>query len=312
MPVIARRVGTALSDGAKAHIAGLKAWPTLDTWRNPLTRGIARHFAHEGWTKALKDIDFEYRLSDVEIEGVPCVRYETAGASVAAPLILNIHGGFFVAGSARTHASIALPLCHLAEAEGLGVNYTLLPDAHFPTQIEEIDRVYKALVKTEPDRKIALIADGVGVAIALSAMMGWRDEGVTAPAGAVLVSPCVDGTGASDAHIALDGHDPVIPSLSGKYFRRLFHYYAPDRPLDDPAASPLYGRFDWLPPLMIHAGGREVLLGDAARLAEAARKAGVDARLRVFDGMFHGFHMHWRLDEARAAHADIADFVTRL
>lgn len=312
MPVIARRMGSAVSDGAKMRAAGLKAWPTLDTWRNPLTRGIARRFAHDAWTKTLKELDFEFRLSDTDVAGVSCVRYETAGASASGPLILNMHGGHFVSGSARTHAAIALPLCRLAGAEGLGINYTLLPEAFFPTQIEELDRVYKALVNAETGRNIVLIGDGVGAALMLSAMMGWRDEGVRAPAGAIFISPCVDGAGASDTHIALDSHDPVIRSGGGKFFRQLFRYYAPDRALKDPAVSPLYGAFEWLPPMMIHAGAREVLLGDAARLAETARRAGVEAVLRVFDGMFHGFHMHWSLDEARAAHADLADFLARL
>lgn len=312
MPVIARRTGTAISDGAKARIAALKAYPTLDTWRNPLTRGIARHFAHDAWSKTLKEIDFEYRLSDAEIAGVSCTRYETAAADASGPLLINIHGGHFVSGSAATHAAIALPLCRLAGAEGLGINYTLLPEAFFPTQIEEIDRVYKALTEASPGRKIVFVADGVGVALVLSAMMAWRDEGAPAPAGAICLSPCVDGAGASDSHVALDGHDPLIRSSGGRFFRQLFHFYAPERGLEDPAVSPIYGSFQWLPPMMIHAGGRDVLLGDAARLAERARRAGVDVSLRVFDGMFHGFHMHWRLEETRAAHEDLADFVRRL
>jgi acetyl esterase/lipase len=82
--------------------------------------------------------------------------------------------------------------------------------------------------------------------------------------------------------------------------------------LRDPKISPLYGRFDWLPPLLIHVGAREVLLGDAARLAERARAAGVDAQLRVYDGMFHLFHMHYGFQEAKDAHRDIADFIRTL
>ena len=312
MPVIARRVGAAISDSAKARIAGLKTYPTLDTWRNPLTRGVARHFAHEAWVKTHKDLDFEYRLTETEIAGLSCMRYETAGERPGAPLIFYIHGGDFVSGSARTHASVALPLCHLTAAPGLGLNYTLLPEAHFPTQIEEIDRVYRAQLASAPDRKIVLMADGTGATLALAAMMRWRDQGIPAPGGAICLSPCVDGAGASDSHIALDGHDPLIRSGGGRHFRQLFRYYAPGRDLSDPAVSPLYGEFEWLPPMAIHAGGREVLLGDAARLAEAARRAGVDVRLRVFDGMFHLFHMHWSMDEARAAHNDLADFINSL
>ena len=312
MPVIARRTGAAISKGAKARISALKPNPTLDTWRNPLTRRIARHFAEDAWAKTLSDIDFDYRLTDTEVTGVPCVRYETAAVDANVPFILNIHGGDFVAGSARTHAANALPLCRLTGAEGLGVSYSLLPEAQFPKQIDEVDNVYRALLDEQPGRKIVLISDAVGSAIALSAMMRWRDDGAPAPAGAICLSPCVDGAGASDTQITLDGQDPVIRSLGGKHVRRLFRFYAPGGDLLNPAISPIYGEFDWLPPLMIHVGSREVLLGDAARLAETARRAGVSAHLRVFDGMFHGFHLCWSLDEARAAHGDLADFVSTL
>ncbi|MEQ8935764.1 MAG: alpha/beta hydrolase fold domain-containing protein, partial [Amphiplicatus sp.] len=63
---------------------------------------------------------------------------------------------------------------------------------------------------------------------------------------------------------------------------------------------------------LIHVGSRDVLLGDSARLAERARRAGVDVSLRVFDGMFHLFHMHWTLEDARASFEDIANFIARV
>ncbi|MHA7871457.1 MAG: alpha/beta hydrolase, partial [Hyphococcus sp.] len=272
-------------------------------------RGIARHFAHEAWLRALEEIDFEYRMTDTDIAGVSCVRYETGDAKSDSPLVLYVHGGGFVCGSPRVNAATVLPLCHLAKCDAVGVDYTLLPEAEFPTQIDELDRVYRALVERDGDRKIILLADSAGGAITLSAMMRWRTDGVRAPAGAVLLSPLLDGQGASDTHFTVDGHDPLIKSMNGKTVKKLFRFYAPDRPLDDPAVSPLYGDMKWLPPLLVHVGTREVLLGDSARLVERARAAGVDATLRVYDGMFHLFHMHWRLDETKTAYTDIAGFV---
>jgi len=41
----------------------------------------------------------------------------------------------------------------------------------------------------------------------------------------------------------------------------------------------------------IQVGGDEVLLDDSLRLAELARKAGVDVRLDIFPGMQHSFQM---------------------
>ena len=312
MPVIARRTSNLISADAKKRIAALKHYPTIDTWRNPLTRVIARRLSNDAWRKTLDEIDFEYRLSPTNIAGVPCVEYDAAGSADEGSLILYVHGGGFVAGSPEISAANVLPICHLAGCKGVGVDYTLLPEAHFPVQIEEVDKVYRALVSAEPERKIIVLAESTGAAIALAAIMRWRRDGVLAPAGVILLSPCVDGEGASDTQITADGHDPLIRSMGGKYTKSLFRFYAPGTPLSEPEVSPIYGDFDSMPPMMIHVGSREVLLGDAARLSEAARRAGVDVRLRVLDGMFHRFHMHWNLEEAREAHKDLADFIRGL
>jgi acetyl esterase/lipase len=312
MSVFSRRTGDAVSDDAKKRIAGLKPYPTLDMWRNPVTRGFARRLIDDEWRKAIGEIDFEYRLTDDNIGGVDGVWFEAAGAKPGAPIILFVHGGGFVAGGPAISAPIVLPSCHLSGCEAFGPDYSLLPEASYPTQIDEISAVYYALCTDYPERRVVLFAESTGAAIALAAMMRWRQDGVTAPLGAVFLSPCIDGKGASDTHIALDGRDPLIKSMRGGYTRNLFRFYAPEAALDDPDVSPIYGDFTYLPPILAQAGSREVMLGDAARLTQTARRAGVDARLQVFDGMYHRFHAHWSLAETKDAHRDIADFITSL
>ncbi|WDI30053.1 alpha/beta hydrolase fold domain-containing protein [Hyphococcus flavus] len=312
MALAARRLGKAISDTARAHIAGLRTYPTLDTWMNPLTRGLARHFANQEWLKALDEIDFPYRMSDDEIAGVSCVRYETQTARRDDLVLLYVHGGGLVSGSPRVNASMILPTCHLSGVDAVGVDYTLLPEARFPTQIDQVDSVYRSLLNDGSQRRVVIFGDSIGGAIATAAMLRWRDEGVKIPAAAILVSPALDGAGASDTHYTLDGHDPLIRSNGGRNCRKLFSYYAPGEKLNNPMVSPIYGNFEGFPPMLAHVGLREVLLGDAARFTQAARRAGADATLRVYDGMFHLFHMHWSLAETREAHADIAEFIKSL
>ncbi len=312
MAFAARRLGKAISDNARTKISALREYPALDTWMNPLTRGLARHFSNQEWLKTHDELDFPYRLTDLEIAGRPCLRYETETTGREDTLILYVHGGGLVSGSPRVNASMILPTCQLSGVGAVGASYTLLPEARFPVQINEVDKVYRALIDQHPDRRIVVFGDSIGGAISLACMLRWRDEGVTLPAAAVLASPALDGAGVSDTHRTLDGHDPLIRSNGGRNARKLFQYYAPGEQLTNPMVSPIYGDFSGLPPVLIHAGLREVLLGDAARFAELARSAGVDATLRVYDGMFHLFHMHWSLAETKAAHADIADFIKSL
>lgn len=309
MPLFAKRVSEAISPGAKARISALQPYPILDTWRNPLTRKIARRLANDTWRKSLEEIDFEYRLTELSIAGTPCVRYETSTTKPGGDLLLYVHGGAFLAGSPQTNASTILPVCECSGLEAIGVEYTLVPEARFPVAYNQIDAVYRELIEQHPDRRIIIVADSIGACLSLSNMLRWRDEGVVQPAGAVLISPALDGMGHSDTHITMDEYDPLITSNAGRNVRKLFQFYAPGENLDDPRISPLHGDMSGLPPMLIHVGTREVCLGDAARLAEKLRQADSPSILRVFDGMFHLFHMHWSLEETKNAYNDIAHFV---
>jgi len=309
MSILAPRIGGDISAKGKERLASAKTYPTLDTWRNPLTRRIARHFANAEWEKTLSQIDFDFRMNDTFRGEIACMRYETRATRPERALLLYVHGGGFVAGSPKTHAATILPVCELSGCEAIGVDYTLTPEARFPVAVDEINQVYRALISQRNAPDIILVSDSTGCALALANLLRWRDEGVSLPVGAVFISPCIDGKAASDTHITLDRHDPLFKTNAGKSQQGLFKYYAPGCDLTDPAVSPLYGNFEGLPPILIHVGSREVLLGEAARLSEAARQGGGDTMLRVFDGMFHMFHMHWQIEEAKAAHEDIADFI---
>src|ERR1700751_5444509 len=58
----------------------------------------------------------------------------------------------------------------------------------------------------------------------------------------------------------------------------------------DPLANPLYADLAGLPPMYIHTGADETLLDDSRKLAELARKSGVDVTLEVVPEMQHVFH----------------------
>ena len=77
-------------------------------------------------------------------------------------------------------------------------------------------------------------------------------------------------------------------------------------------ASPLLGDLGGLPPLLIQVGGQEVLLDDAARLAEQAKAAGVAVDYQCWDEMFHVWQLYApMLSEGRDAIAAIGDFLGR-
>lgn len=310
MALLKRRYGAHLDGAARSALAARRPYPSGAALGNPLTRSIARRIADAEWQATCEQLDFDYALSDEKIGGVPCVRYRVGNNDAAAPTILYLHAGGFVSGSGRVNASAVLPTCRLARCEAIAVDYSLAPEARHPTQLDEIERVYRALISGgRAARDIVLLGDSAGGALAVSALYRWRRNGLPAPAGVVLLSPILDAFVESDTHHTLRSSDPLFVAAGKDACRGCFKLYAGEADFSDPEVSPLAGDPAGFPPTLIHVGTREVLLGDSARFAEKARRAGVDVRLRVFDGMFHLFHQHWSLAEAKAAHQDIADFI---
>lgn len=309
MALFRRKVGDHLSPDARKAICEARAYRIGVELRNPMFRRLLRQLASKTWSARLADLDFPYTMQDVTVADVPCVAYGAGRPADASPFILYAHGGGFVSGSARDNAAAALPLCKLTGSPGLGVGYSRSPEAVFPRALDEIEAVYLALIETRDPRSIVFLGDSAGGNLALASLLRWRDRSIPLPAGAILYSPTLDAAASSDTMQTLKDHDPFINGQVISNFRNLYHLYAPGEDIRNPYISPLYADLSGLPPLLLQVGAREALLGDAARLANKARRDGADATLRVYDGMFHLFHTYWTLEEARDAQAAAADFI---
>ena len=313
MALLRKRFASHLSEAAQQALSACKPYPPPQILRNPLMRSLVRKYAEAEWASTLKQIDFPHAMDDEVIAGVNCVRYRTDQTDPAAPVILYLHAGAFIFGSARVNAAAALPVCHLTGSEAIAVDYTVAPDAVYPTQIEQIERVYLSLLKNgRRSDEIILLGDSAGGAMALSSCLRWRRKGIPLPSSVILLSPVADAQGRSDTFTTMRGHDPLFGVHGVDGIATVYALYAPGEDLTDPEVSPIEGDYSDLPPMLVHSGSREIFLGDAVRVAENARRAGLDVSLRVFDGMFHLFHQHWSLKEAKEAHEDIAAFVRRI
>src|SRR5438552_1537884 len=103
---------------------------------------------------------------------------------------------------------------------------------------------------------------------------------------------------------------PVAPAERLALVSEMARAYLAGADPRTPLASPLYADLRGLPPLLIHVGSDEVLLDDAAGLAERARAAGVDAALEIAPRMVHVWHWFLpMLPEAQTAVDAIGAFI---
>lgn len=221
--------------------------------------------------------------------------------------LLYLHGGGYILGSPNTHRAMVSSLVRNTNARALLIDYRLAPEHPFPAGIEDAVKAYRWLLdQGVTTDTITVAGDSAGGGLTLALLLSLRDADLPLPAGAALLSPWTDLAMSGWTHITHRKRDPMI-SLDGALLAAR-HYLGATNPTN-PLASPLYGRFDGLPPLFIHVGGNEILLDDSLRLADRARAAGVQVEIKVWNGLPHVFQAASFLPEARQSLKEIAAFL---
>jgi acetyl esterase/lipase len=250
------------------------------------------------------------RVEDIEIAGVPVQLVEPKGydRNNDTTALLYFHGGAHVTGSPFEDLPITAGLAHRLGLKVYSSGYRLAPEHPFPAGLEDGLAVYRALIDDYGPNGLAVAGESAGGNLALAVLLGARDAGLALPAAAALLSPWCDISDTGDSNRTLSGLDPTLDYAP--HLKEAAAAYAGGRDLTDPLVSPLYGDYrPGFPPSLITSGTRDLLLSDCARLSTALRRAGVDARLHVWEGMWHVFEWYPDLPEAQQSLDEIADFL---
>ncbi len=248
------------------------------------------HAVREAFTAMLAEMPIlsDAVVTPAEIGGVSGLRIATPGVRKDA-VLLYIHGGGYIAGSAESIRGLAAALGKAAGMTVYSTNYRLAPERACPAAVEDVVAVYRALIADglSPSR-IVVGGESSGAGLALSMLVALRDAGVPLPAAAFLISPWTD--------LALEGSTirskaDVDTLLTEHGLRASAAHYLRGSSPRRPDASPLYADLRGLPPTLIHAGSVEILLDDAARTAGALGSADVDVSLHVWPDAPHAFHV---------------------
>ncbi len=187
-------------------------------------------------------------------------------------------------------------------------NYRLAPENPYPAAIEDATAVYGWLLDQgfKPEH-IAIGGDSAGGNLAVVTLLALRDARVELPAAAILLSPWTDLTLSGESVTTRAEVDPMIkPGETGEHIA----YYVGNHDPASPLISPIFANLHGLPPLLIHVGNDEVLLGDSVRLADRAQAAGTKVKLKVWEGMWHVFQaLAIMLPEGRASIDELGAFV---
>jgi len=176
----------------------------------------------------------------------------------------------------------------------------------FPTAADDVRAGWDWLTGHVPPGRIVVAGDSAGGHLTVDLLL--QPDVMAKPAALVLFSPLIDLTlGLARAREALR-RDPAIRVADAARLLKLYMRGVDpthQRLTLDVAGGPA------LPPTLIQAGGAEMLLGDARRLADNIRTGGGHCELQVWPDQVHVFQALPRLSpEAAKAMAYVARFIT--
>ncbi|KAJ7446386.1 Alpha/Beta hydrolase protein [Mycena galericulata] len=231
-------------------------------------------------------------------------------------VVLYIHGGAYYLSSAAGQRLISIPLSKYTDARVFAVDYRLAPETRFPGPLHDAVCAYLRLVEDLqiPAENIIVCGDSAGGGLSLALLMYLRDNAYPLPASAILMSPWVDLTMSCDSWESNAPFDVVPVPTATNHMNPIALYLGDqvDKYLTHPYASPLFGDFAGLPPMLIQAGDAEVLRDEIALLAHKATRAGVAVRHELYEDAVHIFQTYPFLDASRRAFMSIGDFVRTL
>jgi acetyl esterase/lipase len=166
----------------------------------------------------------------------------------------------------------------------LSVGYRLAPEHPFPAPLDDVLAVARTL--TEDDGPVVIGGESAGAHLAALALLGLRDGGRPALAGAVLTFGVFDLAGASSRSRI----DLLLPGVPVAERRR-------------PDLSPLFADLRGMPPARILVGTRDGLLDDSLMLAARWQQVAA-VELDVVAGAGHAFTL---LDLAVTRRAEAAE-----
>lgn len=245
----------------------------------------------------------------VSLGGVPTLKITPPNAATGAA-ILFFHAGGYSSGSSVSHAAYHAAQCRAARVTGYALDYRRAPEHRFPAAIDDACTAYEALLADGlAGQRIILAGDSAGGGMSVAVTQYALQNGRPLPGGVYAVSPWADLTLSGASYERRAGSDPLVTRQA---LADLADLYLAGQDAGQPKASPLFGRFEGFPPLLIDVGADEVLLSDALGLAERAALAGSDVTLKVWPEMIHIFPWFFiELADGRTAMAEAGAWMRR-
>jgi len=226
-----------------------------------------------------------------------------------ARVLINLHGGGFIWGEGNGARIESIPIAALGRIKVVTVAYRMAPEHKFPAASEDVAAVYRELLKDHEPANIGIYGCSAGGILTAESIAWFAKENLPMPGAIGTFCGSLALIGGDASHVApflmgeLPSADADSGSLSGNPY---FSDAAASDPLVLPSNSPeLLKRF---PPTLLIAGSRDFTVSSLFAAQAALTRAGVEAQLHVWDGMWHAFFFNPDLPESREVYGVVVRF----
>ncbi|ANF96898.1 alpha/beta hydrolase [Paenibacillus bovis] len=243
----------------------------------------------------------EVDIEDLKIPGGPggevAIRIvRPPGARAELPVLLYIHGAGWVFGNSHTHDRLIRELAVGAEVAVVFPEYSLSPEAKYPTAIEEIYAVLQWIAEQGSAQgfdtsKLYVGGDSVGGNMTAAITLMSKERSGPAIQKQLLFYPVTDANFDTESyHQFAEGY--FLAREGMQWFWDQYTTYPAERA--QITASPLRAtteQLKGLPEALVITGEADVLRDEGEAYANKLREAGVPVTAARFQGIIHDFVM---------------------
>eukprot|EP01035_Chromulina_nebulosa_P016892 gene16892-22381_t len=210
---------------------------------------------------------------------------QTPQKSLNRKVILYFHGGGFIMGGRGSHRMVSHDLCKSTGATVILIEYKRAPEFKHPVAEIECFESYKWLIQRVDSSNIILAGDSAGGALVVNVLSLIKENQISYPRGAVLLSPWVDWfdftSESMKTNVCFDYIEPTAAKLTAKlYVETPVNYH-----------SPTNKDFVGFPPLLVEYGECEILHDQIKVFIDKATAAGVNVQSNCYPDMIHVFQV---------------------
>ncbi|NKJ21418.1 alpha/beta hydrolase fold domain-containing protein [Dyella sp. SG609] len=227
-----------------------------------------------------------------------------------ARVLINLHGGAFLWGAHSGGLVEAIPIAGVGRVKVVTVDYREGPEHVFPAATDDVVAVYRELLKHYQPANVGIYGCSAGGILTGEVTARLIHDQLPLPGAIGMFCAGVTPLGGDESYIASPLNGKPIPPRSMQlgdlpYFKGA----SADDPLVFPANSPaLLAKF---PPTLLISGTRDMAMSAVIHSHTLLDRAGVEAELHVWDGMWHSFFSDPDMPESKDAYRVIWRFFDR-